>query len=77
MIEDSRRMVARQNVSGQITFQEMVRPDKSKMIRSQSKIEIASRGMTVECEADSGNESCSGRQSSPTAKIAIVPPADP
>jgi hypothetical protein len=77
VIKNSRRVVARQNVPGQIAFQKMVRADKSKMIRSQAKIEIVSRRMTVECEADSGNKSSARRQRSPTAKIAVVSPADP
>jgi hypothetical protein len=57
MIENSRRMVARQNVSSQIAFQEMVRADKSKMIRIQPKGKIVPRRMTVDCKADTGNKS--------------------
>jgi hypothetical protein len=47
MIKNARRMVARQNVPGQVAFQEMVRADKSKMIRGQAKRKIVSRRMTV------------------------------
>jgi hypothetical protein len=56
MIENSRRMIARQLMPAQIAFQEMIRANKSKMIRSQPKREIVPCRMTAECEADAGNK---------------------
>jgi hypothetical protein len=52
MIENSRRMIARQLMPAQVALQEMIRANKSKMIRSQPKRKIVPCRMTAECEAD-------------------------
>ena len=57
MIKNSRRVIARQNVPTQIAFQEMIRANKSKMIRSQPKREIVPCRMTAERKPDAGNKS--------------------
>ena len=77
MIENSRRMIAGQLMPAHVAFQEMIRANKSKMIRSQAKRKIVPCRMTAECEADTGNKSCARRQRSPAAEITVMPPADP
>jgi hypothetical protein len=57
VIKNSRRMVARQLMPAQIAFQEMIRANKSKMIRSQAKCKIVPCRMTAEREPDTRNKS--------------------
>src|SRR4051812_36146229 len=57
MIKNSRGMIARQNMSSEIVFEEMAGADELKMIGGQAERKVVSGGMAMKCQTEAGNKS--------------------